>query len=232
MSGTGSTGFMIVLGIETATKVCGVGLVNDGDIVLDYQIHRGYIHAEKLPEVISRIFDDVGIEGKDLDGIAVSIGPGSFTGLRIGLGLAKGLAFGLHKPLIAVPTMEGLLSKMPDICKWACVMIQARKGEVFQGLYKWNQNGWFLHGDYRIVPEKAIAMDLPDHEIVFVGDGALHYQEIIQKRRDRVRFVNNHLSGVSGYGVAKRGYELLMSGQTADSDGVVPIYIKKFQGVA
>jgi tRNA threonylcarbamoyladenosine biosynthesis protein TsaB len=223
---------MIVLGIETATKVCGVGLVKDGDIILDYQIHRGYVHAEKLPEVISRVFGDAGIAGEDLDGIAVSIGPGSFTGLRIGLGLAKGLAFGLNKPLIAVPTMEGLLSQIPDICEWACVMIQARKGEIFQGLYKWNQKGWHLHEDYQIIPEKTIAVGLPSQEIVFIGDGALQYQDIILKRRNRVKFVSTFLSTVSGYGVAQKGFELLMSGQTADRDALVPIYLKRFQGVA
>jgi tRNA threonylcarbamoyladenosine biosynthesis protein TsaB len=223
---------MIVLGIETATKVCGVGLVNDEEIIADYQIHRGYIHAEILAEAVAGVLKDADVDRHEVDGIAVSIGPGSFTGLRIGLGLAKGLAYGLNKPLIAVPTMEGLVSRMDGLCNWICVMMHARKGEIFQGLFHRKANRWILHEDYRIVPEEKIGAGLPDEEVLFLGDSAVQYRKVIQERRDGTKFVNPFLSLPSGYGIARRGHELLVSGQTADVDSVVPVYMKRFQGVA
>ena len=222
---------MIVLGIETATKVCGVGLVNDEEIIADYQIHQGYIHAERLAEAVSGVLKDAGVDRHEVDGIAVSIGPGSFTGLRIGLGLAKGMAYGLNKPLIAVPTMEGLVSRMDGLCNWICVMLHARKGEIFQGLFHRKADRWILHEDYQIVPEEEIGNGLPNEEVVFLGDGAVQYRKVIQKRRDGTKFVNPFLSLPCGYGIARRGNELLVSGQTTDVDSVVPVYMKRFQGV-
>ncbi len=223
---------MIILGIETATKVCGVGLVNDEDILADYQIHRGYIHAERLAEAVAGILNDTGVDRHELDGIAVSIGPGSFTGLRIGLGLAKGIAYGLNKPLIAVPTMEGLVSRMDGLCDWVCVMMHARKGEIFQGLFHRKSDRWALHEDYQIVSEEEIGKGLPEEEVVFLGDGAVQYRKVIEKRRNGTKFVNPFLALPGGYGIAKRGCEMLVSGQTTDIDSVVPIYMKRFQGIA
>ena len=223
---------MIVLGIETATKVCGVGLVNDRDIIADYQIHRNTIHAERLAEAVAGVLRDADIDRHELDGIAVSIGPGSFTGLRIGLGLAKGMAYGLNKPLIAVPTMEGLVAKIDGWCDRVCVMLHARKGEIFQGLFSRKEDRWVLHEDYQIVPEEEIGTGLPDEEILFIGDSVAHYRKIIEEHRTGTKFVNPFLSLPGGYGIARRGHELLVSGQTADLDSVVPIYLKRFRGVA
>jgi tRNA threonylcarbamoyladenosine biosynthesis protein TsaB len=223
---------MIVLGIETATKVCGVGLVDGEEIVADIQIHRGYVHAERLPELISDLFKKTGIEKNELDGIAVSVGPGSFTGLRIGLGLAKGLAWGLNKPLIDVPTMEGLMSKVPRVCDWACVMMHARKGEIFQGLFQWQKSRWVPSGEYQVLPEKEIGKCMPGDKILFLGGVVTKYQKVLRQRVGEAIFVNPLLSLVNGYGIARQGHAMLMSGQTADIDTVTPIYLKKFQGVA
>jgi tRNA threonylcarbamoyladenosine biosynthesis protein TsaB len=223
---------MMVLGIETATKVCGVGLINDSDIIADYQIHRNTIHAERLAEAVAGVLRDADIAPHELDGIAVSIGPGSFTGLRIGLGLVKGMAYGLNKPLVAVPTMEGLVAKIDGWCDSVCVMLHARKGEIYQGLFYRNADQWILHGDYQIVSEEEIGTGLPNEEIVFIGDVAERYRGVIEKRRHGTIFVNPFLSLPSGYGVARRGHDLLISGQTADVDSVVPIYLKRFRGVA
>jgi tRNA threonylcarbamoyladenosine biosynthesis protein TsaB len=223
---------MIVLGIETATKVCGVGLVNGVDIIADYQVHQGSIHAERLAEAVAGILEDTEIDRHELDGIAVSIGPGSFTGLRIGLGLAKGMAYGLDKPLITVPTMEGLACRLDGLSNWICVMIRARKGEIFQGLFHLETDHWVLHEDYQIVPEEKIGSGLPNEEIVFLGDAAVQYRNLIEKRKNKTKFLNPFLSLPSGYGIAMRGHELLVSGQTVDVDSAVPIYMKRFRGVA
>ncbi len=223
---------MIILGIETATSLCGVGLIDNKGFVGDYRLLRGYIHAEYLPVEIDRLFKDAEIHPKQLDGVAVSIGPGSFTGLRIGLGVAKGLAFGLAKPLVAVPTMDGLLVNVPPLSEWACVLLTARKGEVYQGIYKWKENYWQQVGNYEIVQEENIGDQFYDRDVLFLGEGALCYQTMIQERVKKARFLPQLYSLPSGYNIAKKGKEFLQAGKVEDLDSLVPLYLKRFQGIA
>ena len=223
---------MIVLGIETATPLCGVGLIKNKKFVVDYRLFMRYIHAEYLPVEIDRLFKDVHILPEEIDGVAVSIGPGSFTGLRIGLSVAKGLAFGLEKPLIAVPTMDALMVDVPPVSEWACVLITARKNELYQGIYKWEHNHWEQVGDYEIVQKKDIAKKLSDKDILFLGEGALCYQSIIQEKIEKARFLPQVYSLPSGYNIAKKGEEFLEVGKVEDVDSLVPLYLKRFQGIA
>ncbi len=223
---------MIVLGIETATSLCGVGLTGDEGLIADYKLLRGTIHSEHLPLAIERIIKEAGITPNAIDGIAVSIGPGSFTGLRIGLGVAKGLAFGLSKPLIAVHTMDGLIAPIPRICEWACVLLIARKGEVYQGFYQWADRFWERKDEYKIILEKKIGFGLPKTDVLFLGEGSLKYQSKIKKRVKGARFLAPVHSLPSGYNIAEKGRQWLIKGETADIDTLVPLYIKRFQGIA
>ena len=221
----------MVLGIETATTVCGVGIASEDGMVADDRIVREYAHAEVLPQAVERILIHSGVEGGDMDGIAVSIGPGSFTGLRIGLGLAKGLALGWDKPLIAVPTMEGLVKFLSHVCDWACVLLHARKGEVYRGLYRWLEETWKPDGDSGTCPVDEIAEGLPDDEIVFVGEGARRYHSYIESSVSRARWIPEPYSLPSGYAVAAWGRERFLSGQRDDPEALSPLYLKRFQGV-
>jgi len=221
-----------VLGIETATSLCSVGLTGDEGFIADYKLLRKYVHGEHLPEAIETILKGAGIAFQAIDCIAVSIGPGSFTGLRIGLGIAKGLAFGMGKPLVAVPTMDGLVSQIPGICKWACVLLIARKGEVYQGLYQWAQGSWERKENYEVVSEKKIGDHLPKDEILFLGDGSILYQSRIEKRITKAQFLPPVYSLPSGYSIAEKGRKCLKNGEVSDIDSLVPLYIKQFQGIA
>jgi len=221
---------MIVLGIETATALCGVGLVGDEGLMAEYRLLRGLVHAEYLPGAVEKIIRDAGISQDRIDGIAVSIGPGSFTGLRIGLGLAKGLAYGWAKPLVAVPTMDGIVCQIPKICEWVCVLLVARKGEVFQGLFQQEANSYVRKDNYKIVERKRIGDNLPSGDILFLGEGAACYREDIAQKVKKGIFLPPLYSLPSGYGVAEKGRDLLEQGNTADVNTVAPLYLKRFQG--
>ena len=223
---------MLILGIETATSLCGVGLAGDEGFVADYRILRGYTHAERLPEAVEKVMKDAEVPADKLDGIAVSIGPGSFTGLRIGLGMAKGLAFGMGKALITVPTMDGLISQVPGLSEWACVMLIARKCEVYQGLYRWTGSSWEKEGCYEVIQEDRLGEGLPDNQIIFLGEGAACCRGIIQERVKNARFLPPMHSLPSGFGIAERGLELLRKGMIGDIDTLTPLYLKRFQGIA
>jgi tRNA threonylcarbamoyladenosine biosynthesis protein TsaB len=221
---------MIILGIETASSLCGVGLVKDDEFVADYRFLKGNIHAERLPVAVEKLMSDANIALSEIDGIAVSIGPGSFTGLRIGLGFSKGLAFGLDKPLIPVPTMEGLVYQLPNICHWACVMLIARKGEIYQRIYRWNCDHWELTEDYSIIQEDNIGHNLPEGEIVFIGEGALRYKELLKRRKESI-VLTERWTHASGCAVAEKGLCLLKEEKIIPADNVVPLYLKRFKDV-
>ena len=140
---------MTILGIETSTAVCSVGLARLGslnigaqangyDVQMEKSLFESHIHSEKLLTLIQELCDGQKLELSQLDGVAVSIGPGSFTGLRIGLSTAKGLCFALEKPLIAVPTFASIATSViwahPE-CVRVIVCIDAKQREYYIGVY-------------------------------------------------------------------------------------------------
>ncbi|REH00224.1 tRNA (adenosine(37)-N6)-threonylcarbamoyltransferase complex dimerization subunit type 1 TsaB [Flavobacterium aquicola] len=125
-----------ILNIETATKNCSVALAKDGKTVLCKEIaEEGYSHAERLHVFIEEIINEAGIQMKDLAAIAVSQGPGSYTGLRIGVSAAKGLCYALNIPLIAVDTLQALASKVTITEGLIVPMIDARRMEVYSAVF-------------------------------------------------------------------------------------------------
>jgi tRNA threonylcarbamoyladenosine biosynthesis protein TsaB len=134
---------MTILGIETSTAVCSVGLANEFDVQAERSIVETHIHSEKLLTLIQALCDEQKIKLSQLDGVAVSIGPGSFTGLRIGLSTAKGLCFALEKPLIAVPTFLSIAKSVTlshPKCPRIVVCIDAKQREYYIGVYE-HDNG-------------------------------------------------------------------------------------------
>lgn len=223
---------MIVLGIETATSVCSVCLSGENGFLAEYRIDRSTVHAERLPILTENILTDTDISPGDISGIAVSLGPGSFTGLRIGLGLAKGLALGWGKSLIGVPTMDGLVSSAPRIVSYACVLLSARKGEFYLGLFKNQQEEWQWEGKIQIVETDDVFHHLPSESILMLGDGAVMLRPILQEKLSHAVFLPEYHTLPSGFGIAETGKALLRVGKVSEIDSLSPLYIKRFQGVA
>jgi tRNA threonylcarbamoyladenosine biosynthesis protein TsaB len=221
---------MIVLGIETASSFCGVGLVSDSGAMADFTFH-GSRHAEQLGDAVGTVLETARIDRSSLDGIAVSIGPGSFTGLRIGMGLAKGLALGLGKPLAAVPTMEAVASRIPSKYSKVCVWMTARKAECYEECFRPSSGGWESEGGIRLVDMTALDKENVNEETVYAGDGALIYREALERLFPNARFLDDRLTVPNGYAVARMGMEKLKNGSSADLDSLVPMYVKRFQGV-
>ncbi len=173
-----------ILNIETSGKICSVALTRDG--VLEYNIddREGMKHAERLAPFVEKALAELKRKEWTLDAVAVSIGPGSYTGLRIGLSLAKGLAYSMSVPLIGVNTLKILAVKamfgshMFTGEELLVPMIDARRMEVFTGVYDFALNA--------LQPEGALILDkdsygeyLKDKEVWFMGDGAEKAKEVI-----------------------------------------------------
>ena len=222
---------MIVLGIETATSVCSVGLAGDSGLIAESRLIREHSHAEVLSTMADNVCEAAKVPLKTVDGIADSNGPGSFTGLRIGLGYAKGLAFGAERKFITIPTLEAMIWPIAPVCSWACVLLVARKGEAYRGVFHWENGQWVKDRDHKIVSEDAPAQALPDERILFVGNGSRQFEAILKKDK-RVVLLDQGYDYPSGYSVAALGRERLMAGESANLDEAVPQYLKRFQGVA
>ena len=163
---------MIVLGIDTATPVCAVGIADDSGPRAEMRLLAGNAHAEQLPDCVQNLLDRAGLSIGALDGIAVSIGPGSYTGLRIGLAFAKGMSCALDKPIAAVPTMDGLARAAPTLGVTACVLIHSRKGEVYRGLYRAEGEQWLRTGGFETVETPRLGEGIPGDGVLFLGEGA------------------------------------------------------------
>lgn len=127
---------MITLGIETATSICSVGLADGGKVLADVSEDAGRRHSVVLTGLIDRVLKTSGLQKEDLDGIAVSAGPGSFTGLRIGMGLAKGICLAADLPLAVVSTLHALTEASGVEAASVCACLDARHGEVYSGVYE------------------------------------------------------------------------------------------------
>jgi tRNA threonylcarbamoyladenosine biosynthesis protein TsaB len=168
----------LILQIETATASCSVALAKDGNILSVRQINERNIHAEVITLFIEELVTSAGLHYTDLDAIAVSCGPGSYTGLRIGISTAKGLCFALDKPLIAIETLEAMTygavsmdinTSVNDML--FCPMIDARRMEVFTAVF--NRNGDKIKQTTAEIIDKSSFSDLlKSNNILFFGDGA------------------------------------------------------------
>ena len=180
----------LILNIETATDVCSVALAKDGTLLSLREHKEGQSHAMVLTTFISDCFKEANKKLADLDAIAVSKGPGSFTGLRIGVATAKGLCYSLNKPLIAVNTLLSMasvyLQKTP-VSKnvLLCPMIDARRMEVYSAIFD-SELQYIQETSAEILNERSFSEYLNTKTMVFFGDGMAKFKEIVSNRTNMI----------------------------------------------
>jgi tRNA threonylcarbamoyladenosine biosynthesis protein TsaB len=164
-----------ILQIETATQVCSVALAVNGETIALKEEKAQNIHAASLTLFIDEVMKTAKLKYTDLDAIAVSKGPGSYTGLRIGVSTAKGLCFALDKPLIGINTLQmmanGFLAQHPNYGGLVCPMIDARRMEVFTAVFN-NKLHEVASVNAKIIDEKSFVLELDSNYLTFIGDGA------------------------------------------------------------
>jgi tRNA threonylcarbamoyladenosine biosynthesis protein TsaB len=213
-----------VLAIETATQVCGVALVNGEELIGEYRLNIKNVHVRKLGEAIDRLLTDANLSVERLDGIAVSIGPGSFTGLRIGLSTAKGMALAYDTSLVTVSTLDALAGQAPVEKGSICAMLRARADEHYCALYR--------RANFADTPLEPAAVLKTDELEYFIPDDAIVIGNIPQsfrtKTAKKVKFAPLHLCYPDAYSIARLGLKALLQGDTADIDRVEPLYLQEF----
>jgi tRNA threonylcarbamoyladenosine biosynthesis protein TsaB len=231
---------MIVLGIETATAVCGAAIVGDGNLIAHHSEEAQYVHSERLLVLIGECYTALEKTSGAPDAIAVSIGPGSFTGLRIGLSVAKGLAYAGNIPLVAVPTLEALAWRVvrdghagPD--ELLMPMIDARRDEVYTAVYRYRADRLV-----EVVPPAAhhcadcpaLVSDIRS-AIIIPGDGAEKFGVYLQQSHpglaSRYRILSPEAGSCSAAAVAMLGERSAVNGDFNNTATIEPLYVKEFQ---
>ncbi|MBL0105107.1 MAG: tRNA (adenosine(37)-N6)-threonylcarbamoyltransferase complex dimerization subunit type 1 TsaB [Bacteroidetes bacterium] len=163
----------LILSIETATTNCSVALAKDGLVISENAVNEGYSHSEKLTLLVIDVLDKAGKKLRDVDAFAVSAGPGSYTGLRIGISTAKGFCYALDKPLISISTLDAMAYGMQKLSpgNMLCPMIDARRMEVYCGVYSSSLE--VLQEPKAIVVEKDFQSPFRvSQKLILAGDGA------------------------------------------------------------
>lgn len=218
---------MRLLAVDTATEVCGVALWEDDRILAEMSSDTGTTHARVLMAAIRAVLDKNGLQPAALDALVVTRGPGSFTGLRIGISTVKGLAAAAGKPLVGVSTLEVLARQAPADAGQVCPMIDARRREVYWSVYRRGAAGLVQTG-----PEKAgPAIDVQfggDEECLFIGNGAQLYAQALKDRfPGTFRMVDPDRHALRPSVVAHLGALRFRQGFTDDPHGFSPIYLRK-----
>lgn len=221
---------MIILAIETSTMLGGLALMDsDEGLLAERRLNIRSTHSERLMPELKAMMELSGLSAKDLGAVAVSIGPGGFTGLRVGLSAAKGLCYGTGIKIVPVPTLEAMAHCLPYSKTPICPMMDARRGEVYTGLYS-TESG----EPKEIVAPRAIMAgefiaSLKGHEeIIVLGQGATVYREEVEKTfSGTVNYPPAHIMVPSPSAVASLGIRLLETGELWDPISLVPMYLRK-----
>lgn len=214
----------IILNIETATKNCSVSLAKNGEVLALKELNNGnYSHAELLHQFINDCIAEAGVLKSEINAVAVSKGPGSYTGLRIGVSAAKGLCFALDIPLIAINTLEAL-SYATKIEKGCIVpMIDARRMEVYTAIFD-EHHQEIAQTTAKIVNEDSFLNYLSEHKVYFLGDGAMKCKEIIT--HNNAIFIDDKFPSASE--MTRLSFKKFEQKQFEDVAYFEPFYLKDF----
>ncbi len=217
---------MLILGIETATMTGGLALINDSKLISEYTLNMKTTHSSRIMPALDWMLKDASLDKHEIEGIAISIGPGSFTGLRIGLATAKGLAMGLEVPMISVPTLDALAHNIPHPMYQVCAALDARKKEVYSAFFNYENDILIKKTPYEVIPPAELMEQIKEKTII-VGDAIDIYGDLFKAELgDLVLFAPDVQRLPRAAVIAQLGLAKLKAGEILDLASSEPIYIR------
>lgn len=220
-------GDMKILAVDTATTSCSVAIVDKDTLLAEITNVREQTHSKHLMNMINTVIGFSGLSLSGLDGFAVTRGPGTFTGLRIGISSVKGLATASGKPIVGVSSLDALAMQVSLSSYFICPLLDARKGEVYFSRYRFREGSLIKEIEEQVFPPEKAVSDL-NEECIFVGNGALLYQEmILNKLGESAHFAMSFQNTIRASTVAHLSMHRFIKADTDDIGMFVPHYIRK-----
>lgn len=223
---------MKILGLDSSGIVASVAIVEDDVLIAEYTVNYKKTHSQTLLPMLDEIAKMTELDLNSIDAIVVAAGPGSFTGLRIGSATAKGLGLALKKPLIAIPTVEGLAYNLYDISGLICPIMDARRKQVYTGIYRFTDHQLKVVEDQMAVPMETVIEKLNQYgeAVTFLGDGVSVFHELIaEKMTVPYSFAPAHVNKQRAAAVAALGEIYYRQGKTETAMEHVPDYLRVSQ---
>ncbi len=215
---------MKVLAIETASRQMGVAVMKDGEPIASYELLADFPHAVELPGAVTRVLQAAGLTLTELDAVIVDIGPGSFTGLRIGLSFVKALVYRSKTAVVGVPSLDVLAANLTASAIPVCPVIDAKQRNVYTVRYLPGRDGLAKDGEYRLGPPAEV-IPTSKEPVLFLGDGCKVFREVILQRCPQAQFAAPDLWLPRAATLARLGLERLAAGQKDDPATIVPLYL-------
>jgi tRNA threonylcarbamoyladenosine biosynthesis protein TsaB len=219
---------MRILAVDTSTDYLSVAVCAAGEVRAEATILAERRHAERIVDVIDRTLSDAALRLPELDLLAVTVGPGSFTGLRIGVSTLKGLADGANLPLAGVSTLDAMTRQVDWSDGLFCPLLDARMGEVYGAIYQFADGKRETVRPARVGPVEALLQDVTEPITVF-GEGARNYADRIAQSCPLHRALPGLLSHPRGAAVAAEALAAVEAGANTDAALVRPIYLRQSQ---
>ncbi len=217
---------MKILALETSAVAVSVAVCEDDNLIVQSFQRNGLTHSATLMPMLESLLKTAGLKLSEMDLIAVASGPGSFTGLRIGVSAAKGLAWAEDKPCASVSTLEAMAWQLTGMEGIVCSAMDARRQQVYNALFELEDGV-----PVRLTPDRAISLEDLNNELVnvektqiVVGDGAHLCYNAFQKSGYPVKLAPPHLRFQTAWGVARCALEMARKNQLTDSAGLIPNY--------
>ena len=218
---------MIVVGLETSSATAGIAVIRDQQVMADATLEIGAVYAEQLPGILDRTMGDLNLQWSEVEGFAISIGPGSYTGLRVGLSLVKGLAYVTKRPVAAVPTLDAVAFQVP-CCRYPVhVLADARRGQVYEARYDTKEGLPKRITDFRVGILEDVVETIED-TVLLIGSGVDAYRSrIVDALGDRARFAPPGTGRLMASSTAFMGMESLLKGEHASLNELEPLYLRR-----
>ena len=209
---------MKLLSIDTSSDVCSVAILEDDKLIKELNITDSKTHSENLMPLVDKLFKETGLQLSNIDAISCSIGPGSFTGIRIGIATVKAMAQVFNLPVIGVTSLETLaeLTNGDTVVS----LIDAKNNQVYCGIFG---DGQYLADSINSIIEYLRKYD----NIKFVGNGAILHKELLEKELDNASFSGENVQ--SAFSLGKCAYRKFQKGEVYDADTILPLYLRPSQ---
>lgn len=222
---------MKILAVDTSTVVATTAVIENNKLLGEYVLNNKRTHSQKIMPLIHNLLSNLDLKPEDIDVYAAAIGPGSFTGLRIGVATIKGLAHVNDKPVVGVPTIDALAYNFPYSKGIIVPIIDARRERVYTGIYKWDSEFEVIRKQDVVEIDKLIEiLNELNQDIIFCGDGVDIYREkLLDNINNNVSFAPSHLNSPRASSIAEIAKIKYENGEVQDYFSLVPDYLRKSQ---